>query len=406
MTSPDSHNGNPHSRMARSPLSLPDDILDRVSYYLHVNDDYASLLALQRISRAGYDAATPLIYRDIRVETDRQWRSLLSPLVSDFNLVDQQTEGAMLFPSLCDVTLSRVTPSQHRILKAFSSIESLTLEEFPSNHSSDLASAARKIAHSATGRQFLFPSVKMIRITGRAPYLYRNNFIEWHGSEDGVEIPRYLSKVDGLGTLLNPSHLCVTQPWISVDFPSEAQFAADYLSTRAFGFLVDRLQEIFPHLETASLHGIVPHPALQFILPRCDTRIFMSASNTLPCQLDGHAVFSANAVHWLLGMIQNDFHHRSRNALRSGSRQLVGWERLPGRLLPLDWAGGAVSKTIAMLREAMRSDRLDSLLVNPKIAKTLGEEEKTLAKLSFSVDMEPCMICGGESAAVTSHHPR
>ena len=404
MSFTDSHDESLRSPIARRPLSIPDDVVERVSYYLYANDDYVTLLLVQRISRAGYDAATPLIYRDIHLKSDRQWRSLLNAMVSDYSLSHQQTEGAegaMWFPSPCDDSIPNVTPSQTRTLKAYSYTHSLTLDEFPSNHAIDLGLAARKIVHLATGRHFLFPSVKMICITGRAPYLYRNNFIEWHTSDGGLQVPQYLSKDDGLGTLLNPSHFCITQPQISLDFPCEAEFAADYLSTRAFGFLVDRLQDIFPHLETADLHGIVPHPTVQFILPRCDVRIFISAADSLSPHLYGYPGMSPIAVDWLLVMIQADF-QASRGAPGNYySRRLVGWERLPGRLLPLSWGGDAVvPKTMEMVAEALSSGEVDCpLLVIPNMSGNridFDEDAKTLASISFPADMEPCMVCGGE----------
>jgi len=46
---------------------------------------------------------------------------------------------------------------------------------------------------------------------------------------------------------------------------------------------------------------------------------------------------------WLFELLISD-RHQTRGAEREYSREIVGWERLSGRLLPLSWAGEEISR--------------------------------------------------------------
>jgi hypothetical protein len=48
--------------------------------------DRSTLLVIQRVSQAGWDAATPYIYREVRMGWDHEWRSLLEPFRNLNNL--------------------------------------------------------------------------------------------------------------------------------------------------------------------------------------------------------------------------------------------------------------------------------------------------------------------------------
>ncbi len=294
------------------PSSLPDDIFLPICRHLHDARNVHTLLALQRTCNVGRQAATQFIYRDIHIKDDGQSQSLLDIFASqDSDGIPRtsNSDGLLQRVPTDDVSTSdpasdsspNATRSQIRLLRACTYTRSLTIDEFPSSRSCELATAARNLAHQVTGRDLLFPNAHTLCIAANATYIYRNNYIEWRRSVSEADTRPYLSKETGLNAFINPRQLCITRPRTAGEHPVNMLYLRDNLATRAFGFLVYCLTNIFPNLKMVSLHEIIPGLDHEFDIPRCDTRIFVSAGDESPSR-DSHSPY-AIALNWIYEMI-------------------------------------------------------------------------------------------------------
>ena len=165
----------------------------------------------------------------------------------------------------------------------------------------------------------------------------------------------------------------------------------DFQSTRAFAFLVYCLHDVFPGIQAVSLHGIVPVLQEHFAFPRSDTRVFISAAGN---SHDRHRDAVPVAINWLWETILSD-HRRSHDTRRVLIREIIGWERLRGGLIPDSWAGEEVKRTLDMVIETIKGPLMSDGDLAPQmldLIKIVGGRQ-TLAGVTFPETVEPCVVC-------------